>query len=104
MQSARPGTTLELVLNQVRYSQESIKGFFRDDRSISMMMKELVNGRKSFKDIPKMAVVMNREGTIYSADNRRLWTFKNSGMPHETRIPVVVGRWDDAFDRKLTTP
>jgi len=101
--AAKPGTHAELMLRQIRYSQESIKGFFRDDRPIAQMRNELGTGQKKVTEIPKISVVV-QNGQVYSGDNRRLWTFKHSGMPLDSRVPVVVGRSDDAFHRKLTTP
>merc|ERR1712061_53359 len=94
---------MELLLGQVKYSQESILGFFRDGRPVAQMRRELQLGEKSIKDIPKISAVLHN-GKIYSADNRRLWTFKHCGMPHNTRIQVAVGKADGRFWRKFTTP
>lgn len=103
LQAAKDGDKLELMLQQVHYSQESIRGFFRDGRPVSQMLRELRAGEKAVADIPKISAVL-WNGTIYSADNRRLWTFKHCGMPHDTRIPVVVGAADGKFLKKLTSP
>jgi len=103
LQAAKEGDKLELMLQQVQYSQESIRGFFRDSRPVGQMLRELRSGEKAVADIPKISAVL-WNGTIYSADNRRLWTFKHCGMPHDSRIPVVVGTADNKFLRKLTSP
>mmetsp|Transcript_6572 Transcript_6572/g.20121 ORF Transcript_6572/g.20121 Transcript_6572/m.20121 type:complete len:185 (-) Transcript_6572:100-654(-) len=99
----REGSTAEVMLRQIRYSQESIKGVFMDGRPISVMRQELASGKKSIEDIPPISVVVTN-GQVYSADNRRLWTFRHSGMPLDMRVPVAVGNSNAAFVRKMTTP
>lgn len=103
LECARPGEELQLTLRQILYSQESIKGTFRDGRTIGQMRRELAMGTKAVTDIPRIHAVMH-EGRVYSADNRRLWAFKHSGMPHDSRINVVASWESDLFYRKLTTP
>eukprot|EP00403_Amphidinium_massartii_P003640 CAMPEP_0178378670 /NCGR_PEP_ID=MMETSP0689_2-20121128/4548_1 /TAXON_ID=160604 /ORGANISM="Amphidinium massartii, Strain CS-259" /LENGTH=318 /DNA_ID=CAMNT_0019998751 /DNA_START=9 /DNA_END=965 /DNA_ORIENTATION=- len=103
LERAREGDRVQLTINQIRFSQESIKGSFSDGREVKLMIEELATGKKTLNDIPPITVVIHN-GEIYSADNRRLFVFKQSGMPPETRIPVIVGRSNAAFSRKLTTP
>lgn len=103
LQKAKEGDKVDLTLRQIRYSQDSIMGFFRDKRTVAQMRKELCKGQKLVAQIPKISAVLH-DGVIYSQDNRRLWTFKHCGMPENVRIPVVVGRKDDSFAKKLTTP
>eukprot|EP00747_Dinoflagellata_sp_TGD_P141433 gnl/TRDRNA2_/TRDRNA2_176128_c2_seq3.p1 gnl/TRDRNA2_/TRDRNA2_176128_c2~~gnl/TRDRNA2_/TRDRNA2_176128_c2_seq3.p1 ORF type:complete len:370 (-),score=82.06 gnl/TRDRNA2_/TRDRNA2_176128_c2_seq3:56-1165(-) len=100
---AQEGDKLELSLSQIRYSQDSVKGFFRDLRTVSQMRKELATGEKSVDEIPTITVVAYGEDA-YSVDNRRLWSFKNCGMPSSMRIPVIAGRVDTAFFNKMTSP
>lgn len=103
LQKAKEGDKVDLTLRQIRYSQDSIMGLFRDKRTVAQMRKELCKGQKLVAQIPKISAVLH-DGVIYSQDNRRLWTFKHCGMPENVRIPVAVGRKDDSFAKKLTTP
>jgi len=103
LEAASEGDRLDVLLQQVNYSQESVKGLFRDGRPVAQMLQELQTGKKAVTEIPMISAVL-WNGRVYSADNRRLWTFKNCGMPHDSRIPVVVGVPDSRFTRKLTTP
>lgn len=103
LERAVTGDKVELTLRQINYSQDSIRGNFQDMRPLSQMRQELATGEKSFDTIPKITAVV-WDGTIYSADNRRLWAFKHCGMPHDKLVPVIVGRSDEKFHQKLTTP
>eukprot|EP00930_Biecheleria_cincta_P037337 TRINITY_DN25608_c0_g1_i1.p1 TRINITY_DN25608_c0_g1~~TRINITY_DN25608_c0_g1_i1.p1 ORF type:complete len:429 (+),score=91.40 TRINITY_DN25608_c0_g1_i1:49-1335(+) len=103
LQKAKEGDKVDLMLRQIRYSQDSIMGFFRDKRTVAQMRRELCKGQKLVAQIPKISAVVH-DGIVYSQDNRRLWTFKHCGMPENVRIPVLVGRKDDSFAKKLTTP
>jgi len=102
LEVANEGDRLDVLLQQVNYSQESVKGFFRDGRPVAQMRRELQTGEKSVAEIPMISAVL-WNGRVYSADNRRLWTFKNAGIPHDSRIPVVVGIPDSRFQRKFST-
>lgn len=77
-------------------------GTFKDGRRLRDMREPLEEGSLSLREIPAINVVL-REGTIYSADNRRLWSFKHSGMPRSTRIPVKKSFANDNFMRKLSS-
>jgi len=103
LQKAKPDERVEVLLGQVRYSQDSIMGEFRDKRTVSQMRRELANGTKTVNAIPKIQVVI-KDGTVYTADNRRLFAFKHCGMPPNSRLQVVAKKEDDAFTRKFTTP
>lgn len=107
LEKAGEKEVVELQLGQIKYSQDSIKGAFRDGRSLRTMREQLatgMNGERRFtvNDVPKISVV-TRDGVAYSADNRRLWTFKHCGMTNKSRIPVIKKRPDDGFLKKLTT-
>lgn len=99
---------LELQLGQIRYSQDSIRDQFRDSRHLKVMREQLTKGKDdrgrdfTVNEVPKISVVL-RDGVAYSADNRRLWTFRHCGMTRNTRIPVIKKRTDDGFLKKLTT-
>ncbi|CAJ1432860.1 unnamed protein product [Effrenium voratum] len=101
LEQAEDGAQVGVLLGQIRYSQDSIRGTFRDNRMLKQMRLELSSGSKSVGQIPMLRAVY-RDGLIYSADNRRLWAFKHS-MNSNTRIPVIKKRTDDQFLKKLTT-
>jgi len=103
LEKAKDGERVEVMLRQVKYSQDSIMGEFRDRRTVSQMQRELANGEKSVAAIPKISVVI-KDGTVYSADNRRLYSFKHCGMPSNSRLQVLAKKEDHAFTRKFTTP
>jgi len=100
---ANPGDKVELYLRQLNYSQDSIKGTFQDGRLVGQMTKELQVREKGIEDIPTVMALVH-QNQIYSVDNRRLWSFKNSGLSPDAKIPVVAARANHAFYTKFTTP
>lgn len=103
LEQARVGDTIELYLRQLSFSQDSIKGTFQDGRHVALMQKELQTGEKRVDEIPTIMALV-KDGQVYSVDNRRLWSFKNAGLPPDMKIPVVAGKTDKAFFNKFTTP
>lgn len=103
LESAHVGSLQQIYLSQVKYCQESIRKTFQDGRQVATMCRELQTGQKTIKDIPPITVVVDGD-YVFSADNRRLWAFKNCGIPHDTRIDVKVGRRSHSFREKYTTP
>jgi len=108
-EEAGQNNVVELQLGQIKYSQDSIKGQFRDQRTLKTTRQQLESGRgengkpMTLNDIPKISVVC-RDGVAYSSDNRRLWTFKHCGLPPNTRIPVIKKTsTDHNFLKKWTT-
>lgn len=68
----------------VRFSQSSISAKFRDGRSV----EELTKGLKEKKILPQAITpirIVEKDGLIYSLDNRRLKAFKDAGID----IPYV---------------
>ena len=102
LREASEGDKLEVQLGQIRYSQDSIMGTFRDGRKLKETREELESGKIEVEKIPRISVVIC-DNEVYSADNRRLWTFKHCGMTKNTRVPVIKKRPDKAFFTKLTT-
>lgn len=100
---AKPGDPGELMLSQLRFSQESIKGTFRNGCPVATMVKELREGTKRIEDIPTIEVV-SYDDSFYSVGNRRLWAFKHCGLRPETRVPVNFRQVDDKFFRHFSTP
>ena len=94
-------STGHIPLQDIYYSQDSIKQSFQDGRSLAMMQRELLQGGKRVTDIPRITVVRS-QGHWFSVDNRRLWVFKQvySGTK---AIPVYQGVQDHRFWNKFTT-
>lgn len=94
-------STGHVPLEDIYYSQDSIKQSFQDGRSLAMMQRELLYGVKTVTDIPRITVVRH-QGRWFSVDNRRLWVFKQvySGTK---AIPVCQGVHDHRFWNKFTT-
>ncbi|MFE6072513.1 RHS repeat domain-containing protein [Streptomyces sp. NPDC056525] len=64
----------------VRYSQDSIKGSFKDGQSFGRAIDDLKAGRTTANDFPAIRI-FEKEGKIYTLDNRRLYVFKEAGAP-----------------------
>lgn len=59
LEVANEGDVVELIVRQVRYSQDSIRGIFRDGRPIMQMRRELFEGKKSLASIPTITAVVH---------------------------------------------
>ncbi len=86
--------------HQIRFSQDSIKGTFKDGRSVDDLAEGLRNGTVRPEDVPAIRIV-DRDGVKYTLDNRRLAAFQQADMnvPARMATPQEVAR--DAF--KFTT-
>ncbi|CAE7879447.1 unnamed protein product [Symbiodinium sp. KB8] len=90
-----------LRLEEIFYTQDSIKRSFQDGRTLKQMRSELMSDQKTLMQIPRITVVRH-EGRWFSVDNRRLWVF-NQVFPGSKSIPVCHGIQDHRFWNKLTT-
>jgi len=90
-----------LRLEEIFYTQDSIKRSFQDGRTLTQMMCELMSDQKTLMQIPRITVVRH-EGRWFSVDNRRLWVF-NQVFPGSKSIPVYHGMQDNRFWNKFTT-
>ena len=70
--------------SKIRFSQDSIKGTFRDGQSIDDLVKGLKDGSIKPGDVPAIRVV-EKNGQLISIDNRRLAAFRQAGVPIRTR-------------------
>ena len=84
----------------VRYSQSSIKGAFKDGGSISDVATGLRNGTIKPESIPPIRLV-ERNGELFSLDNRRLWSFKEAELPVPFRMATPQEAAAEAW--KFTT-
>ncbi|MFF0561700.1 RHS repeat-associated core domain-containing protein [Streptomyces sp. NPDC004266] len=64
----------------IRYSQDSIKGTFKDGQGFKQAIDDLVEGRTAANDFPAIRI-FEKEGKIYTLDNRRLYVFKEANVP-----------------------
>ncbi|CAE7750250.1 unnamed protein product [Symbiodinium sp. CCMP2592] len=93
--------TSRLALEEIFFSQDSIKRQFQDGRSLDLMKRELKGGVKDLSQIPRITVVRH-EGRGFSVDNRRLWVFKHV-FRGTKQILVTWGMQDHQFWSKFTT-
>jgi hypothetical protein len=63
---------------QVRFSQDSIKYQFADGTTIDDLAAQLKSGNVQAHDIPALRLV-EKEGLLYTLDNRRLEAFRRAG-------------------------
>ncbi len=71
--------------HSVRFSQNSIKGTFKNGISIDDLVNGLKNGTIDPKDIPPIRLT-ERNGQLFSLDNRRLEAFKRAGVDAPYRL------------------
>ncbi len=64
----------------IRFSQDSIKGTFKDGKSIQDVIDDLRAGHLSADDLPPLRI-FEREGKLFTLDNRRLYAFQLAGVP-----------------------
>ena len=63
--------------SEIRFSQDSISNKFDNPNVfIGDTLDDLIKGQIRIADIPKISVKLNVDGNWVSADNRRLWVFK----------------------------
>ncbi len=74
--------------NTIRFSQNSIRGTFRDGRSVQDLVTGLKNGSIKPGDVPAIRTVQ-RNGQTVSIDNRRLAASREAGVPIRTRPATV---------------
>jgi filamentous hemagglutinin len=73
---------------RIRFTQDSIKSTFKDGRSVQGLIDDLKAGRVTGDDVPPIRV-FERNGELYSLDNRRLYAFQEVGVPIRT-IPATA--------------
>jgi hypothetical protein len=63
----------------IRYNQDSISRRFRDGKLIHETAQQLAHGQVNANAIPPI-LIFAHEGALYTANNRRLWSFKQAGV------------------------
>ena len=66
--------------HSVRYSQDSIRATFKDGTTIDRLVAGLRSGEINPGDIPSIRV-LERDGALFTLDNRRLWVFQQVDRP-----------------------
>jgi len=65
--------------SEIRYSQNSISSTFKNGQKVSELIDNLKNGYINPSDVEPIRIV-EKDGRIYSLDNRRLYAFKEAGV------------------------
>jgi hypothetical protein len=75
----------------VRFSQDSISANFKKGGSVQGMADALANGRLNINEVPPIRIV-ERNGKLYTLDNRRLEAFRraNADVPYRIATPEEV--------------
>ena len=82
--------------NAVKFSQNSIKGAFSSGGSISELSTALRSGIVKPSEIPPIRLV-ERNGYLYSLDNRRLEAFRRAGMDVPYRMATSKEAANEAW-------
>lgn len=89
--------------SEIRFSQDSIKGYFQNKGRCNDVADRLVQGNLSPKKIPRIKVC-EKDGKYYSLDNRRLYVFRVAEMQHKLdKIPVLLVPYMPSHNFKFTT-
>ncbi|KNC71761.1 hypothetical protein SARC_15695, partial [Sphaeroforma arctica JP610] len=71
---------------EVRFTHSKISPTFSCGRKLEDTLAELVDESLRVSQLPKITVLYDKEGYMYSMNNRRLWTLKNlrekGGIPN----------------------
>ena len=84
----------------VRFSQNSISRNFSSGGAIEDLAAGLRNGSVNPANIPPVRLV-EREGNLFTLDNRRLWSFQQAETPVPFRMATPQEIADEAW--KFTT-
>lgn len=83
----------------IRFTQDSIKSTFQDGGSVQKLVSDLKSGVTNSNDIPPIRI-FEKNGKIYSLDNRRLKAFKDADIPIRTK---TVNPSSVEIQKKFTT-
>lgn len=70
---------------KIRFSQDSISGFFSSGKPIQGLVNGLKNGTVKASDVPPLMVLYDN-GLLFTLDNRRLWAFQKAKMQVRCRF------------------
>ena len=85
----------------IRFSQDSISSRFKNGNTVSETIDNLKTGELTANDFPNIRVV-ERDGKLYTLDNRRLYCFQEAGLES---IPVIFATLQEQLQEafKFTT-
>uniref|UniRef100_A0A7S1FMS2 Uncharacterized protein n=1 Tax=Corethron hystrix TaxID=216773 RepID=A0A7S1FMS2_9STRA len=83
----------------IRYSQDSIRQYFQDGRSVHQTLHDLSNSTLSPHRIPRIGVFCWND-QVHTEDNRRLYAFQEAQVKS---VPVKLTTLASINPRKLTT-
>lgn len=80
----------------IRFTQRSIQGTFTGGGSMKQLIRDLKSGKLKPDDIPPIRI-FEKDGFIFTLDNRRLYVFQQTGVPIKT-VPatpqeIAKGAW-----------
>lgn len=85
----------------IRFTQDSVSNTFKDGQTLQSTIDGLKSGEISPDDLPPIRV-FEKDGAVYSLDNRRLLAASEAGIPIKvvpaTLAEVAKEGW------KMTTP
>ena len=64
----------------IRFTQDSVSNTFKDGQTLQSTIDGLKSGKIYPHDLPPIRV-LEKDGTVYSLDNRRLLAASESGVP-----------------------
>lgn len=88
--------------DEIRFTQNSIKGTFRDGRAVSDLITGLKNGTLKPGDVAPIRVFM-KDGKMFTLDNRRLYAFQQAGVRTIRVVWATAKELAKELPNKLTT-
>ncbi|MHB9799637.1 two-partner secretion domain-containing protein [Pseudomonas sp. MT3] len=86
----------------IRFTQDSVKNSFADGKVLQTTIDDLKSGKISPVDLPAVRV-FEKDGLIYTLDNRRVLAASAAGVPVKT-VPATEAEIAKEIGRKMTTP
>lgn len=86
----------------IRFTQNSVKNSFSDGKALQSTIDDLKSGKISPADLPAIRV-FEKDGLIYSLDNRRVLAASAAGVPIKI-VPATEAEIAKEVGRKMNTP
>ncbi|SDX78497.1 Haemagluttinin repeat-containing protein [Pseudomonas syringae] len=86
----------------IRFTQDSVKNSFTDEKALQTTIDDLKSGKVSPADLPAVRV-FEKDGLVYSLDNRRVLAASAAGVPIKI-VPATEAEIAREIGRKMTTP
>jgi filamentous hemagglutinin len=86
----------------IRFTQDSVKNSFSDGKVLQTTIDDLKSGKISSADLPAVRV-FEKDGLVYSLDNRRVLAASAAGVPIKI-VPATEAEIAKEIGRKMTTP